>query len=317
LIEEPALDDELVGPFHKRLVPRSGYLRLAAMSIASRQTRPDVVHAVYFAPYLAGAPVVLTVHDISYELHPEFFSRAERLRGRTLIRDGARRARFVITVSEASRRDLIDRYGVADDRVIAIHNGVDERFLETPEPAVDAIGDRPLRVLALGTLQPRKNLLRLVAAVKQAAVTRAIQMRVVGPDGYQAGSIRDALDGSVDVDIVGYVTEETLVDQYTGADMLVYPSIYEGFGLPVIEAMACGVPVVTSTGGSLPEVVGDAAVIIDPLDVDAIAGAILRVGDDIELRRDLVRKGRARARQFSWAASAERHVEVYRAAAGR
>jgi glycosyltransferase involved in cell wall biosynthesis len=316
LVEDAALADAAVQAARKRTVPRSGLLRLGAMSMAARQARPDVLHAVYFSPYLAGLPVVLTVHDISYELHPEFFGRSERLRGKTLIRDGARRARFVVTVSETSRTDLIERYGLPDDRVVAIHNGVDWRFLDVPERPLGPIGDRPLRVLALGTLQPRKNLARLLEAVRVAAAARPMHLRVVGPDGYQAATIRDALQGSADVEIVGYVGDDELVDQYTGSDMLVYPSIYEGFGLPVVEAMACGVPVITSTGGSLPEVAGDAAVIVDPYDVAAIAAAILRVADDTELRADLVARGRARARHFSWAASADRHIQLYREAAG-
>jgi glycosyltransferase involved in cell wall biosynthesis len=315
LVEEAAREDEAVASFERRTVPRSGTLRLAAMGLIGRQVRPSVLHAIYFAPYLAGCPVVLTIHDISYEIHPEFFSRAERLRGRTLIRDGARRARVVVTVSETSRRDIIERYGVPEDRVVAIHNGVSQRFLDAPPRDLGPIGDRPVTVLAVGTLQPRKNLGRLLEAVARAATRRPIRLRVVGPDGYQADAIRSRLADSADVDIAGYVSDDALLDEYRRADMLVYPSLYEGFGLPVVEAMAAGTPVITSTSGSLPEVAGDAALLIDPLDVGAIADAILRLAEDESLRRDLVTKGMERAQRFSWAASADRHVEVYRHAA--
>jgi glycosyltransferase involved in cell wall biosynthesis len=316
LVERGALADPDVAAFARRQVPASGSLRLASMALAARRAGVDLVHAVYFAPYLSGVPVVLTVHDISYEIHPEFFSRTERWRGRMLIRDSARRARTVVTVSETSRRDIIERYGLAEDRVIAIHNGVSQRLLDVPAPKLESIDDRSVRLLALGTLQPRKNLARLVDAVRIASKTRPIQLRVVGPNGYQAEVIRQRLDGAAEVEVVGYVSEESLVDEYRRADMLVYPSLYEGFGLPVVEAMACGVPVITSTGGALPEVAGDAALIIDPLDEVAISEAILRLADDIELRRDLIGKGRVRARQFTWGRSAERHIQVYRDAAG-
>ena len=315
MVEAHAVDDVDVASFLKHTVPRSGLGRLAAMTMAARRVSPDVLHAIYFLPYLAGIPTVLTVHDISYELYPEFFSRTERLRGKTLIRDGARRARFVVTVSETSRRDIVERYGIDEDRVVAIHNGVRRQFLDVPERPIEPIGDRPVRVLALGTLQPRKNLTRLLEAVKAAARTRPIELRVVGPDGYQASIIRDALEGSAAVDIVGYVDDHQLVGQYTWSDMLVYPSIYEGFGLPVVEAMACGRPVVTSTGGSLPEVADDAAIIVDPFDVTAITSAILQVSEDTGLRQELVRRGRVRAGQFSWATCAERHIDLYRRAA--
>jgi alpha-1,3-rhamnosyl/mannosyltransferase len=233
-----------------------------------------------------------------------------------LIRDGARRARFVITVSEASKRDLVELYKLPEDRVIAIHNGVAQRFLDVPVRPQVPIGDRPLRVLAIGTLQPRKNLNRLLEAVKMVAMTRPIRLRVVGPDGYQADTIRDVLDGRAEVEIVGYVGEGELIDEYLNADMLAYASIYEGFGLPVVEAMACSTPVITSTGGSLPEVAGDAAVVVDPLEVGAIADAILRVAEDEDLRATLMARGRLRAKQYSWATSAAQHIDVYRRAAG-
>ncbi len=132
LIEGSAASDALVSLFQRRTVPRSGLLRLASLSLIARGLRPDVLHAVYFAPFLCGRPLVLTIYDISYELFPEYFSRTERWRGKLLIRDSARRARVVITVSETSRRDLIDRYGLAEERVVTIYNGVGRRFLDSP-----------------------------------------------------------------------------------------------------------------------------------------------------------------------------------------
>ncbi len=153
-------------------------------------------------------------------------------------------------------------------------------------------------------------------AVGRVSQQRRVQLRVVGPDGYQAEMLRQQLAGTAELEVVGYIADGALVDEYVRADMLVYPSLYEGFGLPVVEAMACGLPVITSTGGSLPEIAGDAALIVDPLDEGAIAEAILRLSGDDGLRCELSRKGRARAQRFSWAESADRHIQVYRQAAG-
>lgn len=297
-------------------VPRHGLARLAAMAWEARRSRPDLLHAIYFAPWLAGVPTVLTVHDISFELHPESFPRSALLRDRVLVRDSARRARRVVTVSEASRRDLIERWGLPDDRVVAIHNGVGGPFLALPSRAIEPIEGRPLRILAVGTLQPRKNLLRLLAAAVRVARDREVHLRVIGPDGHQARVIREALAGStgVRVEIAGYVAQGSLPAEYEAADMLVYPSLYEGFGLPVVEAMATGLPVITSTRGALPEVAGDAALLVDPLDEVALAAAIVRLASDDELRRQLSTRGRARAVRFTWSAAAERLIEVYREA---
>lgn len=297
-------------------VPRQGLARLAVMAWEARRSHPDLLHAIYFAPPLAGVPTVLTVHDISFELHPESFSRSALLRDRVLVRDSARRARRVVTVSEASRRDLIERWRLPEDRVVAIHNGVGDAFLALPPRAIGSIEGRPLRILAVGTLQPRKNLLRLLAAAVRVARERQVHLRVVGPDGHQARIIREALAGAtgVRVEIAGYLAQEDLPAEYEAADMLVYPSLYEGFGLPVVEAMATGLPVVTSTRGALPEVAGDAALLVDPLDEAALAAAITRLASDDELRRELSVHGRARAARFTWPDAAGRLIHVYQEA---
>lgn len=303
----------LASPVRLRRVPANGFARLASMAIIARQIRPDVVHAIYFLPPAVGAPTVLTVHDVSFELFPQFFSRKALVRDRLLIRNSAQRATKVVTISETSRRDLMDIYGLAPDRVVAIPLGVAPSF--SPEDSAvqrSAADGRPLRLLAVGTLQPRKNLGRLLEAVRTIARDTPVILRIVGPDGFQADAIRAQDVGTAQVEIVGYVTDEALADIYRWADMLVYPSIYEGFGLPVIEAMACGTPVVTSTGGSLPEVAGDAAIIVDPLDVAAIADGIRRIADDHVLAGELRMRGLARAAEFTWEETARRHLEVYR-----
>ena len=172
-----------------------------------------------------------------------------------------------------------------------------------------------VHILAVGTLQPRKNLLRLLDAVRIVGARKRIQLRVIGPPGHAAEEIRARMGGT-DVELLGYVPEDQLLQEYRAADVFVYPSIYEGFGLPVVEAMASGTPVVTTTGGSLPEVAGDAALIVDPYDVDAIANAIARLIEDPSLRERLVERGLRRAAQYSWRSAADRLVSVYERVVG-
>ncbi len=304
--------DVLAPPVRLRRVPSNGFARLAAMALLARQERPDVVHAVYFLPPLTGLPTVLTVHDLSFERFPEFFSRRALVRDRLFIRASARAASRVVTVSETSRCDLIELYELPEDRVIVIPNGVGDGFRPSSENAwAPYPGDRPLRVLAVGTLQPRKNLLRLLDALAVVGREIPVQLRVVGPDGHQAAEIRDRLASSVQTEIVGWLEDDALAEEYRRADVFAYPSIYEGFGLPVIEAMASGTPVVTSTGGSLPEVAGDAALLVDPYDVAALAVAIRRIAEDGPRTAALRTRGLARAATFTWERSAALHAAVY------
>lgn len=305
--------DILAPPVRLRRVPSNGFARLGSLAIAARQEHADVVHAVYFLPPATGRPTVLTVHDISFERYPEFFNRRALLRDRLLIRASARAASRVVTVSETSRRDIIETYRLPEDRVVAIPNGVSTIFRPDAGTAWEAYhGDRALRVLAVGTLQPRKNLLRLMDALAIVGRDVQIQLRVVGPDGHQAAQIRERLASSVRTEIVGWIDDDALAAEYRHADVFVYPSIYEGFGLPVVEAMACGTPVVTSTGGSLPEVATDAALIVDPYDVAALTGAIRRIAEDGAAASQLRARGLARAAMFTWERSADLHASVYR-----
>lgn len=305
--------DVLAPPVRLRRVPSNGFARLAAMALLARQERADVVHAMYFLPPATGRPTVLTIHDLSFERFPEFFSRRALMRDRFLIRASARAASRVITVSGASGRDLVELYGLQESRVVAIPNGVSPRFRPVDGVAwAPYDGDRPLRVLAVGTLQPRKNLIRLMDALAIVGRELPVQLRVVGPDGHQAAAIRNRLSTSVDTEILGWLDDDALADEYRRANVFAYPSIYEGFGLPVIEAMACGTPVVTSTGGSLPEVAGDAALLVDPYDVAALAAAIRRIAEDRPGAVALRARGLARAATFTWERSAALHAAVYR-----
>jgi len=253
----------------------------------------DVIHLpAHRGPLLSAAPLVLTLHDLAVLRHPETFNRWTRNYSRLVLPRLARRATRVIAVSDFTAREAVELLGVDKERVRVIPHGVEEPF--TPHgPA--AGGDY---VLAVGTLEPRKNLPRVVLAAERAA----IDVRVIGAPGW----------GDVEVDSVGYVDDDELARLYRGAAALVYTSLYEGFGLPVLEAMASGTPVVTSAGTALAELADGAAVLVDPLDVEAIAAGI----EEAVRRRDELRAaGLERARAFTWGAAAKATAEVYREAA--
>jgi glycosyltransferase involved in cell wall biosynthesis len=210
-----------------------------------------------------------------------------------------RAATRVVAISEFTKRELVEVLGVPESRIAAVPLAVEDDVFNVDGPATD--GDY---VLAVATLEPRKNLARLVDATRRLGV----ELRVVGARGW--GEVDLAGEG---VRWLGRLSDDELAAHYRGAAVVAYPSLYEGFGFPILEAMACGAPVVTSWGGSTQEVAGDAAVLVDPLDPAAIAAGI----EEALQRRDALRgRGFERVRQFSWDETARRTVEVYRDAAG-
>jgi glycosyltransferase involved in cell wall biosynthesis len=293
-----------------RELPRNPIGRLAALPLLAYQRHADVIHTMYYLPPGPSRRTVVSVHDVSYERFPEFFSRAERWKNRLLIGDAIRRAGAICTLTNHAKSEIVDVYGVDPERVFVVPCGVAPAYLDagiSPRPE----RDERLRILAVGSLQPRKNIPRLVAAVRLVASQRPVKLSLIGPEGYQAQEIRALVGRDAIVEFLGYVSESRLIEAYQSADIFVYPSVYEGFGLPVVEAMACGTPVLTSTGGSLPEVAGSAALLVDPGDTVAIAAGIARLADDADLRSRLVRDGLSRARQFTWPAAALALSETY------
>jgi glycosyltransferase involved in cell wall biosynthesis len=258
----------------------------------------DVLHCpTYRGPVRSRVPLVVTVHDLAVFRHPDAFNRWSRLYGPRVIPRVLREARRVIAVSDFTRRELVELLAVPEARIRVIPNAVDETF--TAEgPAAD--GDY---VLAVGTLEPRKNLPRLVDAAQRIGV----ELRVVGERGWGGVDV-----GGNGVRWLGRVADEELARLYRGARCVAYPSVYEGFGIPVLEAMACGAPVVTSRGGATEEVADGAAVLVDPHDPAEIAAGIEQASLE---REELSRRGRERARAFTWPAVADATVQVYREAA--
>ncbi len=261
------------------------------LGIAQAARGLDLLHCTTFrGPLRSKVPVVVTVHDLALLRYPEAFRPWHRTTGRLALRSAARAADAIVAVSEFTRDELVDLLAVPAERIRVVRNGI--------EPVFSPDGPRADRdyVLAVGTLEPRKNLARVVEAARLAGV----DLRVVGAAGW--GGV--AVPGWV-----GRVPDEELARLYRGARCVVYASLYEGFGLPVLEAMASGVPVVTSRGGATEEVAGGAAVLVDPRDTEAIAAGIA----EATARRDeLVPHGLERAREFTWTAAADAVETLWR-----
>jgi glycosyltransferase involved in cell wall biosynthesis len=255
------------------------------VGLSRRSRGVDVLHCPTFrGPAGAGVPTVVTVHDLAILRHPHWFPRWHRLYGSAGLRKVLRAADAIVAVSEFTKGEVVELAGVPPDSVRVVPNGVDDVF----RPPGDAVS-RGEYVLAVATLEPRKNLERVVEAARLAGV----ELRVVGARGW--GGV--AVPGWV-----GEITDAELAELYRGARCAVYASLYEGFGLPVLEAMACGTPVVTSRGTATEEIAGGGAVLVDPLDVESIATGI----DEAQtLRDELVPLGLARAREFTWERAAD------------
>jgi glycosyltransferase involved in cell wall biosynthesis len=263
---------------------------------------------------------VVTIHDCAFHDHPEAFSPAFVAWYRWLVSRLAANVRRIITVSDFSRRRLIEYLQVDPQKIVAIPNGVGGRFQPSGEDEIQSVRKQlglPRRyVLCIGSLEPRKNLLRLLEAWRQLRAGKADCALVLC--GVRSHVFRDFGLSQLpdDVILTGYVAEEHLPGLYGGAELFVYPSIYEGFGLTVLEAMACGVAVVCSNTTSLPEVAGDAALLVNPYEIDDIASGIRRLLADESLRGELRRRGLERATKFNWNHTAELTWNILMAATG-
>lgn len=297
-----------------------------AQPVALARTRPDLAHQLAFvAPVLSRVPFVVTVYDLSFVRYPERLPAARRWYLRLLTRRSCQRARRVIAISRSTAADLTAIFGVPAERIDVAVPGVGEEFTPLPRAEIEAFRAEkglPARFfLFLGTLEPRKNLpvlLRAYAALP-ASDREAVHLVLAGGRGWMTGEIERALeqgDLARTVHLPGYVPAEDLPLWYNAAEALVYPSVYEGFGLPVVEAMACGTPALVADSSSLPEAAGDVGRCVPPHDEAAWTTALAQTMHDQTWRVEAGGRGRTHAQQFTWARTAAQTVASYRRALG-
>lgn len=280
--------------------------------------RIELIHLTYHAPVYSPCPYVLTVHDLAFRRFPALYRPRDRLLLNTLLPWSARRARAVLTGSEAARRDLVRFDPSLEGKVSVIPYAASAAFRPATPEAQAALcrsyGIRPPYALALGRPDPRKNLGRVIEAWRMVRARVDCRLVLAGEAGVHVERALEPLAAeraSGEVLHLGFVPADDLAGLYAAAACLVYPSLYEGFGLPVLEAMACGTPVVTSNVSALPEVAGDAALYVDPYDTAGLAGALEQVLCDPALATNLRDRGLERASRFSWQETARRTWEVY------
>jgi glycosyltransferase involved in cell wall biosynthesis len=288
------------------LAARSQVARMALrLPLLLRRVRPALGHFLYVIPPLWRGRAVVTIHDVSFERHPELMATRDRALFRALVPRSARRADRVVTGSQWTKRDLVELYDLREERVVVTPYGIDPAF----GPNSGSPATAPY-LLLVGAIQPRKDPTTALEALTH--LDRNLRLVFAGPEKQGGDDVRRTVAqlGLEDrVDFLGHVSKERLAGLYRNAACLVLPSRYEGFGLPLVEAMASGTPVVASRAGSIPEVAGDAAVLVEARDPAALAAAIEQA---LAMRDRLVSAGLERARAFSWAETARRTLGVYR-----
>jgi len=308
--------------FHaKRIWLANPYFRIpVAFPIECRREKLDVFHAQYVTPPFCSARIVTTIADILFENYPELYSPSERIIFGTLFAWSARHSDHIITVSQSSKKDIVERYHIDPKRITVVYEAPRQEFRPMNAESCREILARDYDIrspflLYVGRINARKNLERLVEAFSVLSGRGfSQQLVIVGKQDWLASRVLEKVHSlSLDSQIrfVGYVPNDHLPVFYNAAEVFVYPSICEGFGIPLVEAMACGVPVVTSYGSSLEEVVSDAAVLADPYSVSSIASALEKVLSDPALAAGLRERGLRRAGEFSEARKAGDTIRVY------
>ncbi len=330
LCTHPELLEPLAARPHWRLVPcpgaAGGTLRKAiwtqvALPGLLRRLGADLLHGLQFVtPRRCPCPTVVTVHDLGYLRFPRTIEQPRRSYYRWLVPRSLAGAAAIVCNSEATARDVAHWFPATADRVRVTPFGVPGWVRRRPQPAAERAEDAPF--LFVGTLEPRKNLEGLLAAYaafrreRRAARRFAPELVLVGGRGWQDSGLRSALEPLVAAGAVrlrDYCGPDELWRQYQLARALLFPSLHEGFGFPILEAMVARLPVLTSDRGAMAEVAGDAALLVDPDDPAALAGALARLTDDAALRRDLVARGEARWPRWSWQETVQATVRTYHA----
>jgi glycosyltransferase involved in cell wall biosynthesis len=321
--------DEVPERFHKRRVAINPFVRLGYdLPRRLRQDKPQLLHVQYTAPLFCPVPLVVSVHDVSFLEHPEYFTPFRALQLRFTVDRTVRAAARVLTPSEFSKRRILESYGLDESKVVVMPNGVCSTFHPISREiaqrwAQSALGLAVPFILTVGDLQPRKNHVNLIRAFEQ--LVRAYpqlphHLVVVGKPTWHAQEIREFARkcGVADrIHFTGFVSDADLVKLYGACDLFVYPSFYEGFGLPILEAMACGRAVACSNTSAMPEVADSAALLFDPHSVDDILLTMRDMLLNPELRARMERLGAQRAPMFSWETSAAKTLDLYYEVAGK
>ncbi|HEV3197709.1 MAG TPA: glycosyltransferase family 1 protein [Bryobacteraceae bacterium] len=307
-----------------RRVSANPFLRLGFdLAMKVREDRPDLLHVQYTAPIGCSVPVVVSVHDVSFLEHPEYFTRDRAWQLQWTVRRTVSRAAKILTGSEFSRSSILKVYGdLEEDKVVVVPNAAASEFRPIAREAATATVRERFSIgvpflLSVGDIQPRKNQIGLIRAF--ARLVRAYpqfkqNLVLAGKETWFAGRVHEAAQESGVADRIqffGFVSDSDLLQLYNACDLFVFPSFYEGFGLPALEAMACGRAVVCSNTSALPEVVDGAAIVFDPYSVDEMVRAIADLLLDSELRLRMERLGTQRAAHFSWQKTAQRTLEVF------
>jgi glycosyltransferase involved in cell wall biosynthesis len=287
--------------------------------ILLRLTRADVFHGVLnIAPLACPVPSVITIHDLAFLSFPQTFRRVNRSYLTWATRISARRAARILAVSQFTKQEIVRLLGIAPERIVVTYDACDARFVPPDPRELAAFRTRtglPERfILFVSTLEPRKNVPMLLDAYARIAGSTDAPLLIGGGKGWLYEPIfarLEALGLGDRVRFVGFIDAAELPLWYAAATVFTLPSLYEGFGMPLLEAMACGTPVVTTTSSSLPEVVGDAGLLVSPTDADGLAAALLRLLDDAGLRDELRERGLQQAQRFSWRETAERTLRAY------
>jgi glycosyltransferase involved in cell wall biosynthesis len=309
--------------FRTRRISRNPFVRLG-FDLASRlrQDRPDLVHVQYTAPVACPAPIVVSVHDVSFIEHPEYFSRMRAAQLRLTVGRTVARAARVLTGSEFSRNAIARCYRLDPERIAVVPNAAASLFRPVSQAAAAAwvrsnFGVSAPFILTVGDLQPRKNQIGLIQAfARMAAASPRLPHHLVlaGQETWHASEVRRAAERSgleARIHFTGFVSDEALLQFYNACEFFVFPSFYEGFGLPVLEAMACARAVACSNTSALHDVADAAAILFDPHSTDALARAMLDLALQPEMRARMERLGLQRSTQFSWNETAKRTLGVY------
>jgi glycosyltransferase involved in cell wall biosynthesis len=310
---------------HLRLtLPHTPLVRIPLTLTVELRRRPvDILHVQYTSPPFTPCPVVNTIHDLSFEHLPETFKRRSWRQMRLTIRRSAQSAAHILTDCDFARDDILRTYGIPPERVTAVPLAAAERFSPVrDENELDRVrnkyGINGKYILTVGSIQPRKNIPRLIRAYSMLCEERNLEplpkLVVVGKRGWlyedtlataESSTVRDRII------LTGYVDDKDLPALYSAASCFVYPSYFEGFGIPPLEAMRCGTPTITGDRTCFPEIIGDAGLLVDPFDERAIMRGIVRVLTEQTLRDELIEKGLERANSYDWLKTARQTLDVY------